>query len=325
MQADRRRTAQSSLPERTCPGLVSPLILNKEYNFQFRKSVASVTSLERSVFADSDSILSSTETPRGRWSTKSLLTSAASQGRGQNYSSDNIQSGQSPMVQSFSEPMEDMVKQTNLFFSPKNPVTSVKKYDSSASGPHTTSGQTDSLVSKEPDFYIDDFDIDDFNESDIPDYYEQPVTSSSSFTVASKSVADVGTSISCVKKCVSTPTAVVKPSKPPSPGQWFKVLLCTVFLLSLFNIHFNEFQFILHVYTAFTPRNSAHDRFRGYNFPHSPEMMKIFHKKFGLHQFRFNQLEAINATLLGEDTFILMPTGLLGVFYESLVTEFYVE
>ncbi len=52
-------------------------------------------------------------------------------------------------------------------------------------------------------------------------------------------------------------------------------------------------------------------RFRGFSFPHSPEMMKIFHKKFGLHQFRFNQLEAINAALLGEDTFVLMPTGLL--------------
>lgn len=59
-----------------------------------------------------------------------------------------------------------------------------------------------------------------------------------------------------------------------------------------------------------TSRNPAHDRFRGFNFPHSPEMMKIFHKKFGLHQFRFNQLEAINATLLGEDTFVLMPTGM---------------
>ncbi|KAK7891354.1 hypothetical protein WMY93_023317 [Mugilogobius chulae] len=58
-----------------------------------------------------------------------------------------------------------------------------------------------------------------------------------------------------------------------------------------------------------TFRNPAHDRFRGYNFSHSQEMMKIFHKRFGLHQFRFNQLESINATLLGEDTFILMPTG----------------
>ncbi|KAI1235294.1 hypothetical protein IHE44_0002937, partial [Lamprotornis superbus] len=40
-----------------------------------------------------------------------------------------------------------------------------------------------------------------------------------------------------------------------------------------------------------------------------PEMMNIFHKKFGLHCFRTNQLEAINAALLGEDCFILMPTG----------------
>lgn len=58
-----------------------------------------------------------------------------------------------------------------------------------------------------------------------------------------------------------------------------------------------------------TFKNPAHDRFRGFNFPHSQEMMKIFHKRFGLHQFRFNQLEAINAALLGEDTFVLMPTG----------------
>ncbi|KAM8892647.1 recQ-like DNA helicase BLM isoform 4-T4 [Spinachia spinachia] len=58
-----------------------------------------------------------------------------------------------------------------------------------------------------------------------------------------------------------------------------------------------------------TFRNPAHDRFRGFNFPHSQEMMKIFHKRFGLHQFRFNQLEAINATILAEDTFVLMPTG----------------
>ncbi|XP_027017477.1 Bloom syndrome protein homolog isoform X3 [Tachysurus fulvidraco] len=62
-------------------------------------------------------------------------------------------------------------------------------------------------------------------------------------------------------------------------------------------------------HSEITSRNPAHDRFCGFNFPHSPEMMKIFHKKFGLHQFRFNQLEAINATLLGEDTFVLMPTG----------------
>ncbi|NXL88012.1 BLM protein, partial [Alectura lathami] len=55
--------------------------------------------------------------------------------------------------------------------------------------------------------------------------------------------------------------------------------------------------------------NPALQRFRGMTFSHSEEMMNIFHKKFGLHYFRTNQLEAINAALLGEDCFILMPTG----------------
>ncbi|NXD30543.1 BLM protein, partial [Spelaeornis formosus] len=55
--------------------------------------------------------------------------------------------------------------------------------------------------------------------------------------------------------------------------------------------------------------NPAHEHFRGMKFPHSAEMMNTFHKKFGLHCFRTNQLEAINAALLGEDCFILMPTG----------------
>ncbi|XP_069768074.1 recQ-like DNA helicase BLM isoform X2 [Narcine bancroftii] len=56
-------------------------------------------------------------------------------------------------------------------------------------------------------------------------------------------------------------------------------------------------------------KDTALECFRGYHFPHSKEMMRIFHKKFGLHQFRTNQLEAINAALLNEDCFILMPTG----------------
>uniref|UniRef100_A0A8D0G5B4 RecQ-like DNA helicase BLM n=1 Tax=Sphenodon punctatus TaxID=8508 RepID=A0A8D0G5B4_SPHPU len=56
-------------------------------------------------------------------------------------------------------------------------------------------------------------------------------------------------------------------------------------------------------------QNPALERFRGFSFSHSKETIKIFHKKFGLHHFRTNQLEAINASLLGEDCFILMPTG----------------
>ncbi|KAM6308328.1 recQ-like DNA helicase BLM [Aegotheles albertisi] len=58
-----------------------------------------------------------------------------------------------------------------------------------------------------------------------------------------------------------------------------------------------------------TVNNPAVERFRGMKFSHSEEMMNIFHRKFGLHYFRTNQLEAINAALLGEDCFILMPTG----------------
>jgi bloom syndrome protein len=49
--------------------------------------------------------------------------------------------------------------------------------------------------------------------------------------------------------------------------------------------------------------------FDDFSFPHSREMQSIFKEKFGLKAFRPNQLQAINATLLGHDCFILMPTG----------------
>uniref|UniRef100_UPI00358F96AD recQ-like DNA helicase BLM isoform X2 n=1 Tax=Myxine glutinosa TaxID=7769 RepID=UPI00358F96AD len=45
------------------------------------------------------------------------------------------------------------------------------------------------------------------------------------------------------------------------------------------------------------------------DYPHSAEMLKVFHHRFGLHHFRINQLEAVNAALLGGDCFVLMPTG----------------
>ena len=50
--------------------------------------------------------------------------------------------------------------------------------------------------------------------------------------------------------------------------------------------------------------------FDGQNYPHSETLMREFRTVFGLKQFRQNQLQAINAALMGKDCFILMPTGL---------------
>ncbi|XP_050362920.1 recQ-like DNA helicase Blm isoform X2 [Nymphalis io] len=49
--------------------------------------------------------------------------------------------------------------------------------------------------------------------------------------------------------------------------------------------------------------------FDGLNYPHSDLMMEKLREKFGLRSFRPNQLQVINAALLGHDCFVLMPTG----------------
>ncbi|CAH2982006.1 unnamed protein product [Chilo suppressalis] len=60
---------------------------------------------------------------------------------------------------------------------------------------------------------------------------------------------------------------------------------------------------------AGTKNDGITGEFDGFNFPHSELMMEMFKEKFGLKTFRPNQLQVINATLLGYDCFVLMPTG----------------
>ncbi|GBM52734.1 Bloom syndrome [Araneus ventricosus] len=55
--------------------------------------------------------------------------------------------------------------------------------------------------------------------------------------------------------------------------------------------------------------DGASQEFKGFNFPFSKDLSNVFHNIFGLKMFRHNQLEAINAALLGNDCFVLMPTG----------------
>lgn len=49
--------------------------------------------------------------------------------------------------------------------------------------------------------------------------------------------------------------------------------------------------------------------FDGLHYPHSERLQYAFNHYFGLKDFRTNQLQVINATLLKNDCFVLMPTG----------------
>ncbi|XP_076288509.1 recQ-like DNA helicase Blm isoform X2 [Lasioglossum baleicum] len=63
------------------------------------------------------------------------------------------------------------------------------------------------------------------------------------------------------------------------------------------------------IFTGNYKNDGVSGEFDSKSYPHSREMLKVFRQKFGLYSFRPNQLQAINAALLGFDCFVLMPTG----------------
>ncbi|NXQ89451.1 BLM protein, partial [Nyctibius grandis] len=145
----------------------------------------------------------------------------------------------------------------------------------------------DSLGINDTDFDLDHFDIDDFDEG-----WENSVNVSAPETPSTplyQPVREGPPAKSLLSKIMSRAKGSAGVSTPAAPKS------------SCFMATKNRSDPLVN--------NPALERFRGVKFSHSGEMMNIFHKKFGLHCFRTNQLEAINAALLGEDCFILMPTG----------------
>ncbi|KFO73768.1 hypothetical protein N303_08277, partial [Cuculus canorus] len=168
---------------------------------------------------------------------------------------------------------------------PERPLTSTALRGQSGAPTNIPVG--DSSGVNDMDFDLDHFDIDDFDED-----WENSVNVSAPEEPSAprcQPVREGSSTKSLLSKIMSRAKESAAASSPAAPKSSF--LMATKSRLEL------------------TVNNPALERFRGTKFSHSQEMMNIFHKKFGLHYFRTNQLEAINAALLGEDCFVLMPTG----------------
>ncbi|CAH0381815.1 unnamed protein product [Bemisia tabaci] len=65
----------------------------------------------------------------------------------------------------------------------------------------------------------------------------------------------------------------------------------------------------LPIFYADTPNDGLCSEFKSTKHPFSSRIMHSLKTTFGLHKFRQNQLEAVNAIMLGHDCLIIMPTG----------------
>lgn len=101
---------------------------------------------------------------------------------------------------------------SDLFFSPRREETSVKNVSRTSA--------TENI--QQDEFYGDDFDIDDLNDYDFPNYYEEPpplsVTLQNPSTIE-RTIKEGGPTSSQWEKKPTTPPSAAKPSKICSPGK----------------------------------------------------------------------------------------------------------
>ncbi|CAM5087636.1 unnamed protein product [Natator depressus] len=173
------------------------------------------------------------------------------------------------------------------------PVTSTTlKVENKSSTSINNIGEDDSLGARDIDFDLDNFVLDD----DFDERWDNPLYVSANEKTSTPLYQPIREG-QCAKSLLKSFSTVKETSPISNP-----VVSKPNILVSAKNCSDPPLK-------KSPSENPALARFRGFTFSHSKDMMKIFHKKFGLHHFRTNQLEAINASLLGEDCFILMPTG----------------
>ncbi|XP_004432030.1 PREDICTED: Bloom syndrome protein [Ceratotherium simum simum] len=181
-------------------------------------------------------------------------------------------------------------KRIESSYFPGNVLTSTAVKDQKK---HTAS-VNDSEREIQASYEIDNFDIDDFDDDDDWENIMHNLAASKSSTAAYQPVKEGGGPVKSMSERISSAKTNCLPVASTAQNKNFSESIQNYTDKSAQNL---------------ASGNLKHERFQSLSFPHTKEMMKIFHKKFGLHNFRTNQLEAINAALLGEDCFILMPTG----------------
>lgn len=206
--------------------------------FQFRKSISSVLPMGNDThdFEDSSCLISDVQTPGSSWrpslsSTRPTLNveKEDKSSISFNFWSSNDQNEDCTLRPS-SRLSDVQIVDTEpeaLFYSPKKAVSGpeVTADCRGGSGRQSSSHTTSWTDADGDDFYIDDFDIDEFEDADIPEYFDEPPSTSTSKRTSMSLVSAIReggpVKTTPARSAVSTPSPASAPkaAKPPSPGK----------------------------------------------------------------------------------------------------------